>query len=105
MLIQVAKRKLIQASSGLVFKIVTPYLKQQLVPVEDLLMAGMDGLRVGVQKFDPARGTRLSTVAYMWASQAVRGTFREMAAGIWVPAKARADVRALETHHFVATDT
>lgn len=77
---------------GLVFKIVTPYLKQHQVPVEDLLMAGLTGVQMGVQKFDPERGNRLSTMVYMWTFSQVQATFREMAAGIHISAKARADV-------------
>ena len=89
---QVAKRQLMKASQGLVLKVVEPYSKQSLVPVDDLLMAGLHGLQTGVQKFDPARGARLSTVTYMWISEAVRSAFREMAAGIWIPGRAKADV-------------
>lgn len=89
---QVAKRKLTQSCHGLVYKAVTPYSKQQQVPVDDLMMAGLHGLHIGVQKFDPARGNRLSTVAYMWISAKVRAAFREMAGGIWIPARTRADV-------------
>ena len=94
---QVAKRRLIKASQGLVLKIVEPYSKQSLVPVDDLLMAGLHGLQTGLQKFDPARGNRLSTVTYMWISEAIRTAFREMASGIWIPNRTKADVRLLNT--------
>lgn len=41
-------------------------------PEGDLVTAGLSGLRLAAQRYDPAMGTRFSTVASMWISQGIQ---------------------------------
>ena len=89
---QVAKRKLIKSNQRLVLKVVGTYNLQKRVPVDDLLVAGLRGLETGVDRFQPSRGNRLSTVAYMWICEAVRRVFTELAVAITIPGRVKINV-------------
>lgn len=89
---QAAKHMLIKSNQRLVLKVVSTYNKQKQVPVEDLLVAGLHGLERGVDHFEPARGNRLSTVAYIWIWEAVRRVFTELAVAIKIPAAIKTNV-------------
>jgi DNA-directed RNA polymerase sigma subunit (sigma70/sigma32) len=41
-------------------------------PQGDLITAGLSGLRLAAQRYDPDMGTRFSTVATMWISQGIQ---------------------------------
>jgi DNA-directed RNA polymerase sigma subunit (sigma70/sigma32) len=41
-------------------------------PEGDLVTAGLSGLRLAAQRYDPGMGTRFSTVASMWISQGIQ---------------------------------
>ena len=79
MLVQVAKRKLMQANLRIVLKVVLAYRHQQQVSMDDLVQAGMYGLSRAMDKFDPARGNKVSTVAHMWVKEAVGRAYNESA--------------------------
>ena len=94
-LLQVAKRKLAQAHLWLVFKVVSAYQRQRQVCTDDLVQAGLYGLDKALDKFDPDRGNRLSTVAYMWIKEAVGRSYYELAGTIKIPERTRTNVGCL----------
>ncbi len=60
-------------------KVVLAYSQQKQVDMQDLIQAGMYGLSRGLDKYDPSRGNRLSTVAYIWIKEAVGRVYNESA--------------------------
>lgn len=74
-----ARRRLTQANLHLVLKVVLAYSQQKQVDMQDLVQAGMYGLGRGLDKYDPSRGSRVSTVAYMWVKEAVGRVYNESA--------------------------
>lgn len=67
-----ARDRLIEANIGLALSIARDEARSCPWLDEDLEGEAMVGLMTGVDKFDPARGCRLSTVASWWIWQAVR---------------------------------
>ena len=89
---QVAKRKLAQAHLWLIFKAVSAYHRQKQVCTDDLVQAGLCGLDTALDKFDPDRGNRLSTVAYMWIKEAVGRAYIELTGTIKISERTRINV-------------
>lgn len=89
---QVAKRKLAQAHLWLIFKEVSAYHRQKHVCTADLVQAGLSGLDTALDKFDPDRGNRLSTVAYMWIKDAVGRAYHELTGTIKISERTRTNV-------------
>ena len=92
MAIQVAKRQLAQAHVWLIFKEVSAYHRQKQVCTDDLVQAGLSGLDTALDKFDPDRGNRLSTVAYMWIKDAVGRAYNELTGTIKISERTRTNV-------------
>lgn len=65
-------------------KAVLGYSQQKQVDMQDLIQAGMYGLGRGLDKYDPSRGNRVSTVAYMWIKEAVGRVYNESARTITI---------------------
>jgi RNA polymerase sigma factor (sigma-70 family) len=65
-----ARDQFISHNIRLVVKIANQYLGYK-VPIEDLVDEGMFGLMTAVEKFDPTRGFRFSTMAMWWIRQAI----------------------------------
>ena len=67
-----ARQQLVEANTRLVVAIARRYeARCHLLTLEDLIQEGNIGLLVAAAKFDPARGTRFSTVAVWWIRQAI----------------------------------
>jgi RNA polymerase sigma-32 factor len=66
-----ARRKLVEANLPFVMHIARRYIRWGL-PLEDLVQQGNEGLLKAVAKFDPGRGTRLSTYAQFWIRAEIR---------------------------------
>lgn len=60
------------------------------VALSDRLQAGVCGLIEGIERFDPARGFRLSTYASWWVRRAVHGAMQEHGESVRVPTYRRA---------------
>lgn len=65
-----ARGKLVLYNSRLVISIAQRY-KDNGVPLEDLVMAGFEGLVKGVDRFNPELGYKLSTYTTWWIKQKV----------------------------------
>lgn len=90
--LQVARRRLAQAHLWVVFKVISAYQHQTEVSREDLVQAGLQGLSTALDKFDPDRGNRLSTLAYTWVREAVGRAYNESACTIKLSERARTNV-------------
>jgi RNA polymerase sigma factor, sigma-70 family len=65
-----ARNDFITHNIRLVVKLANQYTGYK-VPIEDLVDEGMFGLMTAVEKFDPKRGFRFSTMATWWIQQAI----------------------------------
>lgn len=72
-----ALERLVEANMGLVVKVASDCtkrigLRSPSVSFEDAVSAGIEGLLVGISKFDVSRGYKLSTYIYWWIMNHVR---------------------------------
>ena len=72
-----ALERLVEANMGLVVKVAFDCIKRiglrsPSVSFEDAVSAGIEGLLVGISKFDVSRGYKLSTYIYWWIMNHVR---------------------------------
>lgn len=69
-----ARDRMVTANLRLVVAVAKRYQRYaalRAVEFEDLLQAGAMGLQRGIEKFDPARGYKLSTYSYWWIRQSL----------------------------------
>ncbi len=77
---QRAASVLVHSNYGLIVKLVhlaRSELVAGKVPTDDLIQLGVLGFLRGVERFDPARGTKLGTWTQHWIREAVRNAFRD----------------------------
>jgi len=72
-----ALERLVEANMGLVIKVASDCIKRiglrsPSVSFEDAVSAGIEGLFVGISKFDVSKGYKLSTYIYWWIMNHVR---------------------------------
>ena len=79
-----AREHMIKANLRLVVKIARDY-EGMGVPLLDLISEGNIGLMKGVERFNPAKGAKLSTYASWWIKQAIKRALSNQAKTIRLP--------------------
>jgi RNA polymerase primary sigma factor len=79
-----AREQMIKANLRLVVKIARDYENQGL-PLLDLINEGNIGLMKGVERFNPAKGAKLSTYASLWIKQSIRRALSNQSKTIRLP--------------------
>jgi RNA polymerase primary sigma factor len=79
-----AREHMIKANLRLVVKIAREYENLGL-PLLDLINEGNVGLMKGVERFDPAKGAKLSTYAAWWIKQSIKRALANQAKTIRLP--------------------
>lgn len=79
-----ARKKMISANLRLVVKIAQEYANYG-VPLLDLISEGNLGLIKAIERFDPAKGAKLSTYGAWWIKQAVRRALSDQGKTIRLP--------------------
>ncbi|NLB66221.1 MAG: sigma-70 family RNA polymerase sigma factor [Lentisphaerae bacterium] len=81
---EAARQKMIRANLRLVVKIAGDYARLGL-PLLDLISEGNIGLMKAVDRFDPAKGGKLSTYAAWWIKQGIRRALANQSKTIRLP--------------------
>ena len=79
-----ARERMIKANLRLVVKLARDYSSYG-VPLSDLISEGNIGLMKAVEKFDPAKGGKLSTYAGWWIKQAIKRALANQGKTIRLP--------------------
>lgn len=93
-----ARRKLIECNVRLVYSVAGDYLHRGL-DFDDLVQEGCIGLMRAVDKYDPGRGYRFSTMGRWWIKQAVQRAVADQSRTIRVPVHMTEKIRKVKRAH------
>lgn len=82
-----ARDKLVNANQRMVMSIATKY-KGRGLPFSDLIQEGSIGLMTAIDRYDPEKGTRLSTYSYYWIEQTITRALGNIGKTIRMPVHA-----------------
>src|SRR5882762_6367041 len=82
----IARERMINANLRLVVTIARDYIGLGL-PLLDLISEGNIGLMQAIDRFDPAKGAKLSTYAVWWIKRAIKSALANQSKTIRLPAK------------------
>ena len=88
-----ARDRIVQSNLRLVALVVDRYRLPAAIAADDALQAGVIGLCRAAEKFDPARGYKFSTYAFLWIRQAITAEIDAMSCTIRLPAPVGAAMR------------
>lgn len=69
---QESRARMIVANLRLVVKVAKPYARRGILTMDECISFGNEGLMLAVDKFDPDRGHKFSTMATWWIRQAIQ---------------------------------
>jgi len=90
-----AREKLVQGNLRLVHSVARKYRCRRLA-MEDLIQEGIVGLITAIERFDGARGCRLSTYAVHWIRQNIARAVEQNDRLIRVPVQASVQIRQIQ---------
>jgi len=83
---QAAREKLFNSNLKLVIKEARYYSARCSVPFKDIISAGMEGLGVAVDRFDPKKfKTKFSTYATQWVKQRIFQLLNSLESSVYIP--------------------
>lgn len=92
-----ARARFLEANQRLVYKVAMRYQGHGL-DLEDLMQEGNIGLMRAVDKFDPARGFKFSTMAWWWIKQAITRAIQDASRTIRLPVHLHEALRRVHKH-------
>ena len=93
---QSAKQRLVEANLRLVVHLARPYAGRAAMPLMDVVQEGNLGLIRAVEKFDPARGQRLSSYASWYIRDAINRAVSVQSRSIRLPSHLSALIQKLQ---------
>lgn len=99
-----ARDKLIRSNLRLVVKIAHDF-KGLGLPLLDLISEGNIGLMRAVEKFDPAKGAKLSSYAAWWIKQAMRRALANQARTIRIPVQSASKMSKIQAARLKLTES
>lgn len=89
-----ARNKIVSSNMRLVVTIARKYInRQNKMTMQDLIQEGAVGLTRAAEKFDPSRGYKFSTYAYLWIKQGMTRGYESQSGIVKLPAHMQRTIR------------